>query len=342
MTLVSFWYVVLAIVWTVFLVLEGFDFGVGMLHRVVGRDDADRDVAIRTISPVWDGNEVWLIVAVAAMFAAFPVWYAVMFSGFYLLFLVVLVGLILRGVSFEFRSHAASARSRRVWEAALTVGSAVVPLLLGVALGNLLYGVPIDSNQQFVGDLGDLFSAYAVFTGVTVTLVCLLHGAVFLALKTVGEVRERAVRVARALGPLTAAVVVAYAFWTRTTSGHGVLLSVLEFIAVLAVIAAAVLARTGRDGLAFAATSVTSAAVTLSIFGELYPRVMVSTLGAANDLTIANSSSASYALAVMTVALAVLLPVILVYQGWTYHVFRRRIGRTNPPAGGPGGTGRTA
>ena len=310
--------------WTGFLVLEGFDFGVGMLHGVVGRDEAGRAVAVRTIGPVWDGNEVWLIVAVAVTFAAFPVWYATMLSGFYLLFLATLVALVLRGVAFEFRAHAGGARSRRAWDAALTGGSLVVPLLIGVALGNLLHGVPIDAQQEFVGNPGDLLQPYPLASGLTITLLCVLHGAVYLALRTAGDVHERAAHIARRLAPLTVVVVLGFVAWTRLASGH-VLLSVPGFGAVLAVIAAAVLVREGRDGAAFAATSLTLAAVVASIFTDLYPRVMVSTLGAANDLTVQNSASASYALTVMTVVLVVLLPVVLLYQGWAYHVFRHRV-----------------
>ncbi|GAA5110103.1 hypothetical protein GCM10023320_01460 [Pseudonocardia adelaidensis] len=305
-----------------------------MLHGVVGRDEGGRDVAVRSIGPVWDGNEVWLITAVAATFAAFPAWYATMLSGFYPLILVVLVALILRGVSFEFRAHAPGERSRRFWDGALTWGSLVVPLGLGIVLGGLLGGVPIDPRQEFVGGLGDLFRPYAVAAGVTVTLICLLHGAAFLALRTTGDLRLRALRVGRILGPIVALVVLAFVAWTRVVSGPGVLLSVVELGAVLAAVAAAALVRSGRDGAAFAATSATMAAVVVSIFTELYPRVMVSSLGAANDLTVTGSAASPYALRVMTVVLVVLLPVVLGYQGWTYHVFRKRL--SGAPGDGDG------
>jgi cytochrome bd-type quinol oxidase subunit 2 len=325
MTLAAFWFIVLAVLWTGFLLLEGFDFGVGMLHGAVGKDEGGRDVAIRTIGPVWDGNEVWLIVAVAVTFAAFPDWYATMLSGFYPIFVVVLVALILRGVSFEFRAHAPGERSRRLWGGALTVGSFLTPLGLGIVLGSLLGGVPIDSRQEFVGSVGDLFSPYAMTVGVTITLICLFHGAAFLALRTDGDLRGRALRVGRVLGPITAVAVIVFVVSTQIDSGSGVLWSAVEFGAVLAVITAAVLFHTGRDGAAFIATCATMAAVVVSLFAELYPRVMVSSLGAANDLTVSGSASSSYALVVMTVTLALLLPVVLVYQGWTYHVFRNRL-----------------
>ena len=322
MTLVSFWFVVLVIFWTGFLVLEGFDFGVGMLHGVVGRDEPGRQLAIGTIGPLWDGNEVWLIVAAAGMFAAFPGWYATMFSGLYLAMVLLLVALILRGLSFEFAGRRDGRRWRRAWSAATTYGSLLVPLLIGVALGNLLHGVPIGADQEYAGGFVDLLNGYALFCGVTVVLLCLLHGASFLALKASGEVRERALRTGRLLGPLAAAAVAGFAVWTQATAGRW---SLPLVVAVLAALAAAWQVGRGRDGVAFTATSVTMAAVVVSIFVALYPRVMVSSLGAASDLTVTNTASSPYTLKVMTVAAAVLFPVVLVYQAWTYHVFRNRV-----------------
>jgi cytochrome bd ubiquinol oxidase subunit II len=322
MTLVSFWFAVVVVFWTGFLVLEGFDFGVGMLHGVVGRDDRGRAVALQTIGPLWDGNEVWLIVAAAGMFAAFPGWYATMFSGFYLAFLLLLVALIARGVSFEFGGRRDGPRWRRSWELATTGGSLLAPLLIGMALGNLLAGVPIGADQEYAGTFADLFNGYALFCGLTVVLLCLLHGTSFLALKTDGEVRDRARRVGRLLAPVTAAAVAGFALWTQATAGAW---SVFLVVAVLAALAAAWQVGRGRDGVAFAATSLTMAAVVVSIFVALYPRVMVSSLGSASDLTISNTASSPYALKVMTVAAAVLFPVVLAYQAWTYHVFRSRV-----------------
>ena len=340
MTLVSFWFGVLVVFWTGFLVLEGFDFGVGMLHGVVGRDERGRRLAIQTIGPVWDGNEVWLIVAAAGTFAAFPGWYATMFSGFYLAFLLLLVALIARGVSFEFYGKRDSARWRRAWDAATTGGSLLAPLLIGVALGNLLHGVPIGTDQEYAGTFTDLLNPYSLFTGVTVVLLCLLHGASFLALKTVGELRERALRVGRRIAPVAAAAVLGFAVWTQVMAGQGVVALLVEVVAVLAAVAAAWLLGRGPDGRAFAATSLAMAAVVVSIFVNLDPRVMVSTLGASTDLTVTNTSSAPYSLKVMTVAAAVLFPVVLAYQGWTYYVFRRRVGGPDDTAAA--GTGPVA
>jgi cytochrome bd ubiquinol oxidase subunit II len=333
MTLITFWFIVLVIFWTGFLVLEGFDFGVGMLHGVVGRDERGRGLAIQTIGPLWDGNEVWLIVAAAGTFAAFPGWYATMFSAFYPLVLLLLVALIARGVSFEFGSKRDGPGWRRAWAAATTYGSLLVPLLIGVMLGNLLHGVPIGSDQEYAGNLVDLLNPYALFCGLTLVLLCLLHGASFLALRTSGEVRERARQVGRRVGPLAAAAVVGFAVWTQATAGGSLSLPVV--LAVLAALAAAWQVGRGRDGLAFAATAVTMAATVVTLFVALYPRVMVSTLGAANDLTVTNTASSPYSLKVMTVTAAILFPVVLAYQGWTYYVFRRRVGaaEATAPAG---------
>jgi cytochrome bd ubiquinol oxidase subunit II len=339
MTLVSFWFGVLVVFWTGFLVLEGFDFGVGMLHGVVGRDERGRRLAIQTIGPLWDGNEVWLIVAAAGTFAAFPGWYATMFSGFYLAFLLLLVALIARGVSFEFYGKRDSTRWRRAWDAATTGGSLLAPLLIGVALGNLLHGVPIGTDQEYAGTFTDLLNGYALFTGVTLVLLCLLHGASFLALKTTGDLRERAMRAGRRIAPLAAAAVLGFAVWTLAMPGNGSLAWLPAAVAVLAALVAAWQVGRGRDGLAFAATSVTMAAVVVTLFVTLYPRVMVSTLGSATDLTTTNTSSAPYALKVMTVAAAVLFPVVLAYQAWTYYVFRRRVGGAEATAGPAKGTG---
>jgi cytochrome d ubiquinol oxidase subunit II len=323
-TLVMFWFIVLVVFWTGFLVLEGFDFGVGMLHGLVGRDDRGRALALQTIGPLWDGNEVWLIVVAAGTFAAFPGWYATMFSGFYLVIVLLLAALIARGVSFEFGSKRDSPGWRRAWAAATTYGSLLAPLLIGVTLGNLLHGVPIGSDQEYTGNLLDLLNPYSLFCGLLLVLLCLLHGASFLALRTSGEVRERAREIGRRVGPLTAVAVVGFAVWTQATAGGS--LSLPAVVAVLAALAAAWQVGRGRDGLAFAATAVTMGAVVVTVFVALYPRVMVSTLGSANDLTVTNTASSPYSLKVMTVTAAILFPVVLAYQGWTYYVFRRRVG----------------
>ena len=335
MSLPILWFVLLAVLWCGFLFLEGFDFGVGMLHGFVGHSDDERRVAINAIGPVWDGNEVWLIVAGAGMFAAFPEWYATMFSGFYLALVAVLVALIIRGVSFEFRAQRDSAAWRWTWSAALTLGSLLVPLLVGCALGNLLRGVPIDSHHEYTGSFFTLLNPYSLFVGLTVVLLCLAHGAAFLSLKTRGVVQARAEGMGRWLAPLAALAVIGFTAWTLAIAGHAARAPV-PVLAVLAILAAAWLIRSHRDGWAFLATAVAMLATAATIFVFLYPRVMVSSTNAAFDLTVHNASSSSYTLKVMTIVTVIFLPIVLIYQGWTFYVFRKRIdvGDVRRPAGG--------
>jgi cytochrome bd ubiquinol oxidase subunit II len=322
---IPFWFIVITVLWLGFFVLEGFDFGVGILHGVLGRDEADRRMAINSIGPLWDGNEVWLIVAVAAMFAAFPAWYATMLSGFYPLIVALLVALIVRGLSFEYRGKRQSARWRRTWDGLMTGGSLAAPFLIGLSLADLLHGVPIGRNQEFAGSLGSLFPPYAIFAGLTLTAICVLHGATFLALKTAGDVRARARALARVAGPVVVLAVAAFAAWTHVTAGQGTLLNPVEIAAVAAAVAAAWLSADHREGWAFTATTVTMATSVLAIFVDLYPRVMVSTTSPGYDLTVHNTASGSYSLGIMTVVAVVTLPFVLGYQAWSYYVFRRRL-----------------
>ena len=336
--LIPFWFIVIAILWTGFFILEGFDFGAGMLHSVVGRTDAERRAAINTIGPLWDGNEVWLIVAGAAMFAAFPGWYATMFSGMYLALVLLLMSLIIRGVAFEYRGKRDAASWRRTWDWALTVGSVLAPLLIGIALGDLLAGLPIDSAQNFTGSFWDLFQPYGVWTGVTLVLVCALHGATFLSLKTTGGMLERSRVLARRVAPFTGAFVIGFIIWTHVTASTTFFLNVIELLAILAVIAAAWLVYAGRDGWAFTATAVTIAACILAIFVDLYPNLMVSSTNPAYNLTVHNAASPPYSLKAMTVVVVIFLPLVLLYQAWTYYVFRKRVSASDfapPPAAAP-------
>jgi cytochrome d ubiquinol oxidase subunit II len=319
------WFVVVAVFWTGFFVLEGFDFGVGALHQVVGRDDVERRVAINAIGPVWDGNEVWLIVAGAATFAAFPDWYATWFSALYLALVLVLVALILRGVSFEFRGKSESPRWRGTWSATLTVGSVLAPLLFGIGLGDLLAGLPVDADMHFTGTFWDLLTPYGLLVGATLLVLCLLHGATFLALKTGDPVRFRAQAVARWLRWAGLVVVLASAVWTYQLGGRSVLSLVLAAVSVLAAVAAVALISASRHGASFAATCVTIGSTVAALFAALYPNVLVSSTSAANSLTVAGTASSDYALTVMTWVAVVLFPVVLGYQTWSYVVFRRRV-----------------
>jgi cytochrome d ubiquinol oxidase subunit II len=325
--LVPFWFIVIAVLWTGFFILEGFDFGVGMLHGVVGRDEPGRRAAVNTIGPLWDGNEVWLIVAGAGMFAAFPGWYATMFSGLYLAMVVLLMSLIVRGVAFEYRGKRDAARWRRTWSTGLTAGSLLAPLLIGIGLGDLVHGLPINAAQDYTGSFWDLFQPYAVVTGVTLVLLCLQHGATFLSLKTTGDMRERSRRTARRVAPFTVAAVIAFTVWTHVSSTSTFFLRPLELLAILAILAATWLAYEHREGFAFAATTVTVASCIASIFVALYPNVMVSSTSPAYNLTVRNTASAPYSLTAMTVIVLIFLPLVLAYQIWTYYVFRRRVSR---------------
>ncbi len=307
MTFQIFWFILIAVLWTGFFVLEGFDFGVGMLKGVVGRTDEERRVALNTIGPLWDGNEVWLIVAGAGMFAAFPEWYATMFSAFYLALVLLLVALIVRGVSFEYRGKRDSERWRGGWDLVSGIGSLVAPLLIGIALGDLLVGLPIDSSFEYTGSFWNLLTPYGVFTGITLTLLCVLHGATFLSLKATGEVRERSGVTARRAAPPVALVVLAWFLWTQITINEGVIPGLIPVSSVLAVIAVVWLLRDHREGWAFAMTTFAIACTVLSIFIDLYPRVMVSSTSASNSLTVQNAAAGAYSLKVMTVV-AIALP----------------------------------
>ena len=325
MTFVPIWYILITILWTGFFVLEGFDLGVGMLHGVVGRDDAGQRAVINTIGPLWDGNEVWLIVAAAAMFAAFPGWYATMFSAFYLALVLLLVALIVRGTSFEYRGKSPSARWRATWDWLLSIGSLLVPFVIGVALGDLLHGLPINSSQEYTGTFWGLFQPYAILTGIMLVAVCVMHGGAFIALKTTDALRARAWRISRAVSPVAALLVLAFIGWTHVEAHGGAFLNLIELIACIAAIAAVLAITADHVGWGFTASTVTIASCIVTLFVDLYPRVMVSSTNPAYSLTVNNTASPGYTLKVMSVIALVLLPLVLAYQAWTYVVFRRRV-----------------
>jgi cytochrome d ubiquinol oxidase subunit II len=297
---------------------------------LVGRTESERRLAVSTIGPWWDGNEVWLIVAGAGTFAAFPAWYATMFSALYIALLLVLAGLMIRGVAIEYTTKRDDERWRRRWRWGLTIGSALVPLLLGVGLGDLLNGLPINSSQDFTGDFFDLLTGYGLWTGFTLLSLCLLHGATFLKLRTTGAVRERAGALARPLGWAAIALVVGFVIWTRKVAGRNDVPEPVEILAVIAVIFAARLTATDHDGWAFTSSAIAIAASVGSIFIQLYPNVMVSSTNAAYNLTVHNAASGAYALKVMTIVTVIVFPVVLLYQGWSFHVFRGRL--KGPPS----------
>jgi len=321
----NIWFIIVAVFWVGFFVLEGFDFGVGMLHSFVGRNDLEQRIAVNTIGPVWDGNEVWLVVAGAAIFAAFPSWYATMFSTFYLAVVLVLLALIGRGVSFEFRRKIDDPRWQAAWRWSMIVGSLLIPLLLGIVLGDLLHGLPIDSAHNYTGSFWGLLQPFGLYTGLTLTVLSLFLGAAYLTLKTEGALHDRVSRLAGRLGWLAAVVTFGWLTWIHVGLGVGFVPHPIEAVALVAVIAAAWLAESRSEGWAFAAAAVAIGTVVASIFFELFPRVMVSSTNSAYNLTVANSASPSYTLKVMTVVAVVFFPVILLYQGWSLYIFRKRI-----------------
>ena len=329
MQLHTIWFIIVAFFWVGFFVLEGFDFGVGVLHAFVGSNETGRRVALTAIAPWWDGNEVWLIVAGASMFAAFPGWYATMFSALYLALVLVLVALMARGVSLEYRGKRESVRWRSAWTWALTIGSMLIPLLIGVALGDLLNGLPINQHHDYTGSFADLLTGYGLMTGVTLLVLCLLHGATFLALRTTGHLRDRARAAGRRIGVVAILINLAWVIWTLVVIGGGTVPQPTQIFGMIAVVFAAVLTATDRDGWAFFASAFAIAAAIGQLFISLYPHVMVSSTSAANNLTVNNVASGHYPLVVMTVVAVILLPVVLLYQGWSFRVFRRRV---TPPA----------
>ena len=321
----NIWFIIVALFWVGFFVLEGFDFGVGMLHSFVGKSDVERRIAVNTIGPIWDGNEVWLIVAGAAIFAAFPSWYATMFSTFYLALVVVIVALILRGMSFEFHRKIDDPRWRTAWRWSLTIGSALIPLLLGTALGDLLHGLPIDSDHNYTGSFFGLLVPFGLFTGLTLMLLCLFLGATYLSLKTDGDLHDRVSGLSGRLGWLAAVVTFGWLTWSHLGLSVGFVPSPIDALALIAVVAAAWLAESRSEGWAFTAAAVAIGCVVGSIFFDLFPRVMVSSTSSAYDLTVANSASPSYTLKVMTVVAVVCFPVVLGYQAWSLWIFRARL-----------------
>jgi cytochrome d ubiquinol oxidase subunit II len=329
--LADVWFVIIAVFWTGFFVLEGFDFGVGALHSVIGRSETERRTAINTIAPFWDGNEVWLVVGVAGIFAAFPAWYATWLSALYLGIVLLLVALIARGVSIEWRGKGDRRTWRGGWSLALTAGSVVAPLVLGIALGDLLAGLPIDEDGAFTGRVWSFFTGFGVWTGLTLVVLCLLHGATFLAIRTTDELRRRATNWSRILGVVALVMVVVFAVWTAVMAQPGWPAYLLLAVAPLAILGGLFAARRGAEKAAFAATAIAIAATVGSLFASLFPDVIVSSTKADYSLTIAGSASGEYALTVMTIAAAVFFPIVLLYQGYTYIVLRRRIGGHTMP-----------
>lgn len=329
MSLNSLWFVLVAVLFIGYFFLEGFDYGVGVLMPFVGRTDRERRAVVAAIGPVWDANEVWLITAAGAIFAAFPDWYATLFSGFYLALALLLVALIFRGAALEFRSKEAYAPWRRFWDLMIVVGSAIPPIVFGMAMGDLLHGLAVTAQGNYVGGLGGLVNLYSVVGGLTALLLFTLHGALYLTIKLEQPLQARARRMAFRVGGAATAlyflfVVLSY-FYTPFPSRLGVDPGVVPVLAGLAMVSVRFLLARERYGWAFAMTGATIVLSAVTVFSTLYPDLLMSTLNPAWSLTIYNAAANPYSLRVMTILALSALPFVLAYQAWTYWIFRKRI-----------------
>ncbi|MFF2389985.1 cytochrome d ubiquinol oxidase subunit II [Agromyces sp. NPDC058104] len=327
MDLPTLWFWIVAFLFVGYFVLDGFDFGVGMSLPFLGKDDTDRRVLINTIGPVWDLNETWVIVAGASLFAAFPEWYATLFSGFYLALLLILLALIVRGVSFEYRHQRPESQWKGRFDLMIVIGSAVPALLWGVAFANIVQGVPLDADHNYTGTLFDLLNPYALLGGLTTLLLFFTHGVVFVSLKTEGELRERARRLAVRSGVVTIVVAATFLLWTGLAFGT-LWFWILAAVAAVALIGGWLANLRGAEGVAFTLMAATIAAAVFALFAALFPEVMPASNDPANSLTIENASSTTYTLTFMSWVALIFLPLILAYQGWTYWVFRKRVSRS--------------
>lgn len=335
MSLNTIWFILIAVLYIGFFILEGFDFGVGILMPFLSRDkdpaavDRKRRLMINTIGPHWDGNEVWLLTAGGATFAAFPEWYATMFSGFYIALFFLLLALIVRAVAFEYRSKAEDPRWRSLWDWGIFAGSLVPPLLITVALANIVRGVPINAEAQYTGNLFTLLNPYALFAGITSVVVFALYGAIFLNLKTTGEIQEKAraaaARIWVVVVILLLVFLVATYFATDIVEQIGINPGFVPLTGIASILLTGYFLRKNMNGWAFITTALTIAVIVITLFMILYPRVMVSSLNEAWSLTIFNASSSEYTLRIMTVVALIFVPVVLLYQGWSYWVFRKRL-----------------
>ncbi len=325
----SLWFTLIVVLWVGYFILEGFDFGVGILLKIVSKNQAERRAVLTTLGPVWDGNEVWLLVAGGATFAAFPNWYATLFSGFYLPLFLILISLIVRGVAFEYRSKYGKPEWRDKWDLAIVVSSFIPALLWGVAFANIIKGVPLEKSAsgaiEYTGGFFNLLNPYALLGGVTTLFLMVAHGAFFLALKTDGEIRVRANVLGQKAGLVTAVSAVLFFIWTAISVSHKAIVLAGAASAVVFWVLALAANLKGREGWAFVFSAITTGLTVITLFLSMYPNVMPSSISTEFNLTIFNASSTQYTLKVMTIVALVLTPVVLVYQGWTYWIFRKRV-----------------
>ncbi|MEY4493200.1 MAG: cytochrome d ubiquinol oxidase subunit [Actinomycetota bacterium] len=335
MELTTVWFGLIAVLWIGYFILEGFDFGVGMLLRVVAKNEGERRAIITTLGPLWDGNEVWLLVAGGATFAAFPEWYATLFSGFYLPLLLILVALIIRGVAFEYRSKHGDMKWRERWDLAIAVSSFIPALLWGVAFANIVRGVPLETSElgniEYAGGFFNLLNSYALLGGLVTLTLFLTHGAIFLALKTDGPIRARSNALAGQIGLIAAVLAVAFLLWTQLAYSQKAWTWVPILAAAVMWVAGLAANRVRKDGWAFLFSATTLLLAVVSLFGVLYPNVMPNIDRLQAGLDIYNASSTDYTLKVMTIVAVVFTPIVLAYQAWTYWIFRKRLSADQIP-----------
>lgn len=330
MELSELWFLLIAVLWIGFIFLEGFDFGVGMGMKFLAKDDTERRVLINTIGPHWDANEVWLLTAGGAMFAAFPHWYATLFSGYYLAFVLLLLALIARGVSFEYRSKHETEKWRGTWDWAIFLGSLIPPFLVGALFAGLIRGLPIDADMNMhAAFFGDIVNIYTLVGGLTLAALSYLHGLNFITLKTDGDIRERAREQALKVYWLTAVLIILFmaltAVYTNAFEERGVIVLTIYAVAIVAYLALYPFVKNGREGFSFAATGIVMILITASFFVILFPNVLISSTDAANSITIYQAASGEYSLKVMTIVALTLVPIVLAYTIWSYYVFRKRL-----------------
>lgn len=329
MELSELWFVLIGVLFVGFVFLEGFDFGVGMGTKFLARNEIERRVMINSIGPFWDANEVWLLTAGGAMFAAFPHWYATLFSGYYIPFVVLLLALIARGVAFEYRSKVASEKWKKTWDWALFLGSLLPPFLLGVLFSSLIQGLPIDGNMNMQAGFFDIVNVYNVLGGVAFVLISFLHGLMFTSLKTEGDLRERANKMARKLYWITGAAIVLFVvctgIFTDAFANRGNILIPVYGAAVVLYLALWPMLKNRKEGYSFAATGAIIILVVSSFFIALFPNVLISSIDPAYNITVYAAASGEYSLKVMTIVALIMVPIVLAYTIWSYYVFRKRV-----------------
>jgi len=325
----EFWYLLVSILFVGFIFLEGFDFGIGMVSRFLGRNDLERRAFINTIGPFWDANEVWLISAIGAMFAAFPNWYATLLSGSYVLFVLLLLSLIGRGVAFEFRGKVEKQAWKNAWDWVIFFGSLFPPLIFGILFSALMKGLPVERNMQMNAGFSDIVNLYTITGGVTLTMLCLWHGLIFATIRTMDDIRDRSRKVAMKLLPINALLLLIFSgmtfFETDLFSNHSRLMLYTFFIGIFVYLLAGFFLTRKKDGWAFAMSGLILILSISSIFAGLFPNVLVSSINESYSLTIHNAASGNYSLKIMSYAAIGLLPFVLGYQIWSYYVFRKRV-----------------